>query len=257
MPVTDADKREAAERMRRYDRNRDGYLTKDELSSRFSGNPMDFDRNRDGKLSQSELAVRYARRREGEEAARSDRGNDRRRNDDRERNEEPPDVYNGRKSYRIDIARDLPEGLPGFFSEKDENEDGQVTMAEFADTWNQELIAEFFGSDLNADGIITPEEAIRAVELGDSARVMASTSTSDSGASSTPASTPPPSGDIDPKLIDYAKRIIERNDKNNDSILTVSEWESMLLSPAAADANKDGRITVEEYAAWMQSRSKR
>ncbi|MCG8651486.1 MAG: EF-hand domain-containing protein, partial [Pirellulales bacterium] len=71
--VTEADEREAAERMRRYDRNRDGYLTKDELSSRFAGNPMDFDRNRDGKLSQSELAVRYARRREGEEAAKANR----------------------------------------------------------------------------------------------------------------------------------------------------------------------------------------
>ena len=60
--VTPADQRESEERMRRYDRNRDGFLTKDELSSRFAGNPMDFDRNRDGKLSVSELAVRYARR---------------------------------------------------------------------------------------------------------------------------------------------------------------------------------------------------
>ena len=67
--VTDADRREAADRMRRYDRNRDGFISKDELSSRFAGNPMDFDRNRDGKLSESELAVRYARRREGEEEA--------------------------------------------------------------------------------------------------------------------------------------------------------------------------------------------
>jgi hypothetical protein len=67
--VTPADERESEERMRRYDRNRDGFLTKDELSSRFAGNPMDFDRNRDGKLSVSELAVRYARRREGEEEA--------------------------------------------------------------------------------------------------------------------------------------------------------------------------------------------
>ncbi len=59
---------------------------------------------------------------------------------------------------------------------------------------------------------------------------------------------------MDEKYLKYSQRIIGRYDKNNDNALTPSEWESMLMSPAAADANRDGRITVEEYALWMQSK---
>lgn len=253
--ITDDDKREASERMRRYDRNGDGYLTKNELSSRFAGNPMDFDRNKDGKLSESELAVRYARRREGEEDARRDRAQDRG-EPERRGSEEPPDVYSGRKSYRVDVARSLPEGLPGFFSDKDGNQDGQVTMAEFSDSWDATVIAEFFRSDLNADGVITVVEAMRAVELGGSQQASMTSVSTDSGSSSTASSTPAATEKPDEKLVAYAKRIIERNDTNKDNALTASEWKSMLLSPAAADADRDGRITIDEYALWMQSRSK-
>src|SRR5690606_1857931 len=59
--VTPADLKEAEESLQRYDRNRDGFLSSEETSRRWSGNPMDFDRNGDGKLSLSELAVRAAR----------------------------------------------------------------------------------------------------------------------------------------------------------------------------------------------------
>ncbi len=262
--VTEEDEREAAERMRRYDRNKDGVLSGDELSSRFSGNPMDFDRNRDGKLSQSELAVRYARRREGEESAKNDRRDDRNRGKD-PGPQEPPDVFNGRKSYRVDVARKLPEGMPGFFADKDANGDGQVTMAEYSSEWNEEVIAEYFRSDLNGDGTITSAEAMRAVEQGASSTTttMASTVASEgstsgeeaSSSSATAASAIP--GKLDDKLVTYAKRIIDRYDKNKDQALTASEWESMLMSPAAADTNRDGRVTIEEYAISMQMRSKK
>lgn len=264
--VTEADKRESEERMRRYDRNKDGFLTKDELSSRFSGNPMDFDRNRDGKLSVSELAVRYARRREGEEAAKSAR-NDRRRTEP-EKKQELEDIFGGRKSYRIDGTRKLPEGLPGYFTDKDANEDGQITMAEFSSEWNESVVAEYFHSDLNGDGIITADEAIRAVELGDSPREASggSYAASSSGGSKTAASSSSaksdapmtaPAGKPEKKNLDYAKRIIDRNDKNKDGALTAAEWSSMLMSPAKADFNRDGRITTEEYALWIQARSKK
>lgn len=262
--VTDADRREAAERMRRYDRNRDGFISKDELSSRFAGNPMDFDRNRDGKLSESELAVRYARRREGEEAAREQKKDDDRRDKDRRRDEELEDVYNGRKSYRNLADVKLPEGLPGFFTDRDENKDGQVIMAEYAADWNDELIAEYFNWDLNRDGVITAREASSAVEQGASASAAStmvsrsSSSENDGGdESSSTKSTESSGGPIDPKLIKYAERIIVRYDKNNDNALTASEWGSMLMNPAPADANRDGRITIPEYAQWMHSRAKK
>jgi Ca2+-binding EF-hand superfamily protein len=255
--LTDDDRREAEERMRRYDRNRDGYLSKEEVS-RFSGNPMDFDRNRDGKLSVSELSVRYARRRDAEEEAR--KGNERSRESPREETVEIPDVFNGRQSYRPVAARKLPEGLPGFFAEKDANGDGQLTMAEFSDDWNNEVIASFFSSDFNRDGIITAEEALRRVEEGGatpmaSAPAATASSTPSSSASSTAPSSPASAaGKPEKKHIDVAKKIVNRYDKSGDGALTASEWKSMIMSPAAADGNRDGKVTIDEYAYWIKNR---
>ena len=270
-PVTDADKREAADTLRRYDRNRDGFLVKGELSSRFSGNPMDFDRNKDGKLSEKELAVRYARRREGQEEARS---NSPKKRTDRRRTKEKdaPDVYNGRKSYRANGGPRSTDGLPGFFDRDGSNDgvkDGQVSMAEFAKDWNNQLVSEFFKFDLNSDGLITPTEALKAVERG--ATASSGSSSSGSGSSSKKSdsksggmasktdskpSAAAPSG-VSEKNMSYAKRIIGRYDKNKDNALTKDERSKMLMDPGPADSNRDGRVTVLEYAQWLQSRSKK
>lgn len=62
--VTDDDRGEAEDRMRRYDRNRDGRLSKEEIGGgRWSDDPFQYDANRDGYLTASELSVRYAHRR--------------------------------------------------------------------------------------------------------------------------------------------------------------------------------------------------
>lgn len=257
--VSEEDRKQARETISRYDRDKDGVLKKTELSSRFSGNPMDFDRNKDGRLTEGELAVRYARRRESAESARDDDRNRRRdRGDSRGGEVEPPDVYGGRKSYRINGEKRLPEGLPGFFTDKDSNQDGQVEMAEFASKWDDGVVNEFFQSDLNRDGVITAEEAVLAVERGttttsSSSSTMASTSSGSGG--DTPAAGP--AGTPSAKYISFAERIVDRNDENKDKKLVASEWKKMLMSPAEADANRDGAITVEEYALWMESRSKK
>ncbi len=66
--VEDRDIQYAEDRMKRYDRNRDGFLSKSEIASgRWSDDPFTYDRNGDGKLTASEMAVRYARRRVNEE----------------------------------------------------------------------------------------------------------------------------------------------------------------------------------------------
>ena len=61
----------------------------------------------------------------------------------------------------------------------------------------------------------------------------------------------------DTKMLEYAKKIISRNDKNGDGALTASEWATMLVDPKAADGDKDGRITIPEYAAWSASKTAR
>ena len=261
--VTDVDRKEAAERMRRYDRNKDGFLGKDELTSRFAGNPMDFDRNKDGKLSESELATRYARRREGEEAAKESQQKSTRR--EKPRKVEVVDVYEGRKSYRALDGKKLPEGLPGFFTDKDSNGDGQVTMSEFASEWSDDKVNEFFKTDLNRDGTITAQEALAAVERGvtvnapssgSSKTSMASGDTSKSSGNTATSSAP--AGKPDAKMMAYAERIVGRYDKNKDGALVASEWGKMLMAPApSADGNRDGRITTMEYAIYLQSRSKK
>lgn len=63
--------------------------------------------------------------------------------------------------------------------------------------------------------------------------------------------------DLDPKMVTYASRIISRYDTNGDLQLTAPEYQNMLMSPAEADSDGDGKISVTEYAAWMQSRTAR
>lgn len=57
---------------------------------------------------------------------------------------------------------------------------------------------------------------------------------------------------LDEETVTYATRIVARYDKNKDQELTESEYDKMLMSPKNADADNNGRITVTEYAAWMQ-----
>ncbi|MFG0261106.1 MAG: EF-hand domain-containing protein, partial [Novipirellula sp. JB048] len=277
--ITDQDRQEAEETMRRYDRDRNGMLSPEELArGRFGGNPLDFDRNGDGQLSVNELAIRYARRREVKEAQEAERRRDEARNRDRQPGEvKEVDLYQGRRSYRTLAARTLPEGTPGFFIDKDLNGDGQIEMAEFASEWSDDVVNEFFQWDLNRDGVITLEEARQAVEMGRQLSPAMQTSAAEQTSAAAPASTSSENtssaraadqpvepaadaaaaGDLpDEKLIRYAERIISRYDKNGDKALTASEWSGMLMSPAAADKNRDGRVTVLEYASWLQSRSK-
>jgi hypothetical protein len=58
-------------------------------------------------------------------------------------------------------------------------------------------------------------------------------------------------------MVKAAEKVMKRTDKNGDSILTPDEWKDMLIDPSAADFDKDGRITLTEYAQWLQARSSR
>jgi hypothetical protein len=70
-----------------------------------------------------------------------------------------------RKSNRfLTAAERLPEGLPDWFTDKDEDGDGQVSMAEFASDWTPQKAAEFSRYDLNGDGLITAQECLKVVK---------------------------------------------------------------------------------------------
>lgn len=66
-----------------------------------------------------------------------------------------------RRSQRLWTATDkLPEGLPGWFSDKDQNRDGQVAMHEYSRRWDARTVRKFADLDKNDDGLITPDEAL-------------------------------------------------------------------------------------------------
>ena len=120
-------------------------------------------------------------------------------------------------------------------------------MSEYSSSLTAESLAEFQKFDLNDDFIITAKECLAAVKNG------ASSSSKSSSTPSTPATSaavvPTASGaSPDSTQIEWAKKQIEKYDKNKDGKLTVDEWSSMVVKPDGADANGDGAITTEEYA---------
>ncbi|MEQ8785358.1 MAG: proprotein convertase P-domain-containing protein [Pirellulaceae bacterium] len=107
----------------RHDVNRNRYLDRTEWS-RLGANAPQADYDRDGRISRDELAQW---------------------------------LFNETKT----AARELPPELPAWFLDRDLNEDGQVSMAEFADVWSDEKAEEFIRYDRDDDGIIRTAELLQ------------------------------------------------------------------------------------------------
>jgi len=135
--------------IRQYDKNKSGVLEKDEWSQMHRSH-WTADRNRDAKITEQELVdwlEDYSRRR-------SDWGSSR--HGGSSGSEDSP-------TYRLLTAIErLPDELPEWFTEKDANGDGQVTMAEYESDWTDAKAAEFARLDPNNDGVITPKECLEA-----------------------------------------------------------------------------------------------
>jgi len=112
--------------LQRYDANHDGTLDNVEWRSMGTGVPMS-EANKSGKVI--------------------DRA----------------ELYLWLKKRSANTSVELPKGLPEWFSQRDLDGDGQVAMDEFADEWTDEKAEEFVGFDLNHDGIIMPDECLRAM----------------------------------------------------------------------------------------------
>lgn len=158
--------------MRNYDKNKSGVLEKDEWGG-LRGDPKEIDRNGDGVITLDEMTARVLSYRR-----------------DRERGGPPPPPSSpagppaagtaassknpGKagstsnstapvQTWRFAASgAQLPEGLPEWFKGRDADGDGQVSMAEFASDWSEELIGQFLRYDANDDGIITPAECLAA-----------------------------------------------------------------------------------------------
>lgn len=158
----DAEREERARRfadmiMGRYDANRNGRLERDEWRD-MRGDPQEMDRNHDGVITREELVQRVAefsrssdRWRAGDRSSRSSRG-------------ESPKEQTGKRLRFLRPTERLPDDLPDWFYDRDKNEDGQIAMAEFASSWSDSRVQEFLRFDLNSDGVITPDECLKAEE---------------------------------------------------------------------------------------------
>ena len=172
-------------------------------------------------------------------------------------------------SYKQPTAAEmLPDGLPGWYEDIDSNVDGQVAMHEFSKQWNDRALENYYEFDLNKDGIITPTEALEAVDQGASRGDFGSSSGSSrfsksrrSGvsfsvkretirnqtASSSKAKSSSGSQDKYAKLAaGYLKRI----DKDGDGVLNKAEQANMKFYQKS-DHDGDGNITVDELAKTM------
>jgi hypothetical protein len=200
-------------------------------------------------------------------------------------------LYNGRTTYRaptqlerLEKAGQLKE-LPSWFVRDDANHDAQVSMAEYASTWSDVLIAEFFSFDSNKDGLISVVECLAASKAGavrgagdssassgggDNAtasrgdsrffrpRSGESAGGSGAGTAPAPAAAAPaaPPAKLSDKIQNYAKGLVDRYDKNKDGALDAAEQAEMTSPPdASADADKNGTITAEELAAHLSGQS--
>lgn len=144
-----------ADLMRRYDRSGNGLLEREEWI-RIPGEPDKADADRDGIVTPAELRVRVAYRFSEQYKI------DQQRAAPAEKQEPTDDdKKDARKSYRFLTAKErLPEGLPAYFS-RDRDGDGQVSMHEFSSTWSEARARDFQRYDADADGVITPAEALK------------------------------------------------------------------------------------------------
>jgi Ca2+-binding EF-hand superfamily protein len=199
--VTPRDIAEAEDRLRRYDRNQDGFLSTDELSGgRWRDDPMQFDRNGDKRLSKEELGMRYAKQRIAEEQAAAVQqggsggedprsrwgrgssmmfmggsgggfgggGQDGGGQQEGEKKPEPTkwEKYRSLKQLSSKEKSDKVSGKPDWFTRDDADGDSQISMNEFSSKWDEKTLANFQLFDLNADGFITTVEVLKAVSNG-------------------------------------------------------------------------------------------
>jgi subtilisin-like proprotein convertase family protein/Ca2+-binding EF-hand superfamily protein len=141
---SDEERRRKEEEQRRrsqYWGNREIWGLVDSLLRRY-------DQNRNRTLDQTEW------RNMGSESAPGDSNGDGR--------SDRGELYRWLSEQKESAGPPILEGLPDWFGPRDRDGDGQIMMSEFAEEWNDEEATEFARFDLNNDGVIVPEECLKA-----------------------------------------------------------------------------------------------
>jgi hypothetical protein len=178
--------------LRQYDRNGDGVLQPEEWS-KIRGNPAAIDANHDRLITLDELTryiAAYGQQRRVNLASPGVGGTSEAGMagsappaSDKEQDAEPSDVAPERKGTLSAAGPDsereasrkprdatfyvrpsrLPPGLPEWFTRRDANGDGQLSLSEFAPNPTQSDLEEFARYDKNGDGVITAQECLDAI----------------------------------------------------------------------------------------------
>ncbi len=172
LPLT----KRAALYLKDRDKNKDGYIDKNEADRGLRYYGKKYDKNGDGKFTRAELQEWFAGVRKYAEQRRKGRENDKKQT---KPNGTPQRiVIEALATNRpVVFARGkLPNGTPDWYTETDIDKDGQVGLYE----WRKKgkAAAEFLKLDTNQDGFITPDEMVRAEE-----RDVQATPKNDSGGS--------------------------------------------------------------------------
>jgi Ca2+-binding EF-hand superfamily protein len=289
--VEDQDLRDADERMRRYDRNNDGSIDETEYrETRWTEKLSQWDTNKDGKLTREEVAVRYARRRllSSNQPSAPDQGRggfdprnrgDARgdnqgggKNDGGQKSNTVAHPFEKRASFRVtDSSGNAPRpaGVPEWFARDDSNLDNQISMGEFARKWDASTLENFYSFDTNQDGFITLQECLAGVKKGylkGSGGSSSSVASSDGSAPAPSAGQAPnpsaPSGNApavavggaDSRMREFAKKAIDKADKDKNGFLTPDEFKSSGTTFADVDTDKNGKIDLDEYALFRAKR---
>ncbi len=260
--------------MQRYDRNKNGYLDRDEWSG-MRTNPSSADRNRDNRVDKKELAKfltstygnQSSSSRSGGSSSSQGRtffssrsGGSSSSGGDRKKADDTP-----AKSYRAPTASERikeKDDLPGWFLDSDKNADAQIAMNEFASSWSDEVLADFFQFDTNKDGMITIAEALTANAdgkvRGSVSTSSSSTSSSDSSSDSSKSSKSSSGGSSGPskRYLSYAVSMIKKYDKDGDGMLDKAELAAVAILKRYKnlDANGDGKVKPDELANAMMKR---
>jgi len=162
-PLSEAElNRFAEESFRRADRDQDGYLSYDEMSESLQAEKDKWDTNKDGQIDLAEYKEyfkafhekRMQERKEREQSSGEGRGGQQ----SGSHGDDPP-VIDLDKKVTVLRAGKLGDKMPAWFTQHDLDKDAQIPLYEWKEAGG--TISEFRERDLNADGIITAEEALR------------------------------------------------------------------------------------------------